>query len=218
MRIHPEGKPVIGWSLLVLAVLNGMLVLTAPTLAWAPLLLLSIFLAVFIVRFFRSPLRPVPPLAANQILTPADGTVVVVEEVDENEFFKDRRIQLSIFMSPLDVHLNRVPISGEVTYYKYHPGKYLVAWHPKASTDNEMATMVIKQNDQELLIRQIAGAMARRIVTYIKPLETVVQGAELGFIRFGSRVDILLPLTAEINVKVGQKVKGNVDVLATFRS
>jgi phosphatidylserine decarboxylase len=216
MRIHPEGKPVIGWSLLVLAVFNGMLVLTAPTLAWAPLLLISIFLAVFIVRFFRSPLRPVPPLTANQILSPADGTVVVVEEVDETEFFKDRRIQISIFMSPLNVHLNRVPISGEVTYYKYHPGKYLVAWHPKASTDNEMATMVIKQNDQELLIRQIAGAMARRIITYITPNQTVTQGAELGFIRFGSRVDVLLPLTADIQVKVGQKVKGNVDVLATF--
>ena len=216
MRIHAEGKPVIGWSVLVLAVLNAMLVLTAPTLAWAPLLLISILLAVFIVRFFRSPLRPVPPLTANQILTPADGTVVVVEEVDETEFFKDRRIQISIFMSPLDVHLNRVPISGEVTYYKYHPGKYLVAWNPKASTDNEMATMVIKQNDQELLIRQIAGAMARRIVTYIKTNQTVTQGAELGFIRFGSRVDVLLPLTADIQVKVGQKVKGNVDVLATF--
>jgi len=216
MRIHPEGKPIIGWSLLVLFVLNGMLVLTTPPLAWGPLLLVSVVLAIFIVRFFQNPLRPVPPLDADQVLSPADGTVVVIEEVDETEFFEDRRIQMSIFMSPLDVHLNRVPISGKVTYYKYHPGRYLVAWHPKASSDNEMATMVIKQEKHELLIRQIAGAMARRIVTYIAPGQTVSQGAELGFIRFGSRVDILLPLTSDIQVKVGQKVKGNVDVLATF--
>jgi len=216
MRIHAEGKPIIGWSVLVLFVLNGMLALSTPPLAWIPLLVVSVFLAAFIVHFFRSPLRPVPPLSANQVLTPADGKVVVIEEVEEPEFFQDRRIQLSIFMSPLDVHLNRIPISGEVTYYKYHPGRYLVAWHPKASTDNEMATLVIKQDQRELMVRQIAGAMARRIITYIKPGQTVTQGKELGFIRFGSRVDVLLPLTADIHVKVGQKVKGNVDVLATI--
>jgi phosphatidylserine decarboxylase len=144
------------------------------------------------------------------IVAPCDGTVVVIEEVQPDEYFKDKRLQLSIFMSPLNVHVNRNPVSGEVLYSQYHKGKYLVAWHPKSSTDNERHSVVYKHKEKELLVKQIAGALAKRIVNYVK------QGNEMGFIKFGSRVDLLLPLDAKINVKINQKVKGGVTVLARW--
>jgi len=167
--------------------------------------------------FFRSPLRPVFP-DENSILCPADGKIVVIEKTFEKEYFKDERWQVSVFMSPLNVHVNRYPINGLVTYLKYHPGKYLVAWHPKSSELNERASVVIKNSKgQEILVRQIAGAVARRIVTYAKEGLQIRQGEELGFIKFGSRADIFLPLDADIQVTLNQKVKGNVDVIALWK-
>jgi len=150
------------------------------------------------------------------IVAPCDGTVVVIEEVQPDEYFKEKRLQLSIFMSPLNVHVNRNPVSGEVLYSQYHKGKYLVAWHPKSSTDNERHSVVYKHRGKELLVKQIAGALAKRIVNYLKPGDVVKQGEEMGFIKFGSRVDLLLPLDTEIEVKINQKVKGGVTVLAKW--
>ena len=150
------------------------------------------------------------------VYVPADGKVVVIEETQETEYFNDRRIQISIFMSPLNVHVNRTPFSGEVKYYKYHPGKYLVAWHPKSSTENERSTVVFDNGKQEILLRQIAGAAARRIRTYVEAGQRMVQGQEFGFITFGSRVDVFLPLDADIKVSIGDAVRGNTDVLAVL--
>ncbi|MNN24536.1 phosphatidylserine decarboxylase [compost metagenome] len=151
------------------------------------------------------------------ILCPADGKVVVIEETEENEYFHDKRIQVSIFMSPVNVHVNRNPISGLVTFFKYHPGKFLVAWHPKSSTDNERTTVVVKDKaGREVLFRQIAGALARRIVWYVKEKDEVVQGNEFGFIKFGSRVDLFLPLGTEINVNIGDKVTGARTIIGKF--
>jgi phosphatidylserine decarboxylase len=167
-----------------------------------------------IVLFFRNPDRTLTP-DNHKVFAPADGKIVVIEEVDEIEYFHDRRIQVSIFMSPLNVHVNRYPVSGVITYTKYHPGKNLVAWHPKSSLLNERSTTVIKApGGQEILVRQIAGAVARRIVSYSKTGEQAVQGADLGFIKFGSRVDVFLPLDAKINVELEQSVKGNQTVIA----
>lgn len=168
----------------------------------------------FLLQFFRHPVRRVPVVDDRLFYAPADGQVVAIEEVDETEYFHDRRLQISIFMSPLNVHLNRVPVSGTVSYYKYHPGTYLVAWHPKASTDNEMATVGIRYAGGEILVRQIAGAMARRIRTYLKEGQVIKQGDELGFIRMGSRVDLILPLGVEVEVEIGQAVRNNTDVIA----
>ena len=151
------------------------------------------------------------------IYAPADGQVVVIEEAEEPEYFKEKKLQVSIFMSPLNVHVNRAAIGGTVQYAQYHPGKYLVAWHPKSSTENERTTVVIKNAKVEILLRQIAGAVARRIRYYVQPGQTLEQGEEFGFIKFGSRVDLFLPLDAELKVKIGQKVKGNVDVIAVCR-
>lgn len=155
------------------------------------------------------------PLNANHIIAPADGTVVVIEQVEEKEYFNDKRTQISIFMSPLNVHVNRYPVSGRVSYLKYHPGLYLVAWHPKSSTENERTTVVVKTaSGQEVLFRQIAGAVARRIKYYCKPGDDAVQGAEMGFIKFGSRVDILLPVGCKVTAKLNDKVKGGETVIA----
>jgi phosphatidylserine decarboxylase len=150
------------------------------------------------------------------VVCPADGKVVVIEEVVEEEYFKDKRIQVSIFMSPANVHVNRNPMSGEVLYSKYHKGKYLVAWHPKSSTENERHSVVIKNDRGEILIKQIAGALAKRIINYLNVGQSVSQGAEMGFIKFGSRVDVLLPVGTTVNVQLNQVVKGGVTVLATF--
>ncbi|AMC10581.1 phosphatidylserine decarboxylase [Lutibacter profundi] len=171
---------------------------------------------ILILQFFRNPKRNTI-LNDNTVIAPVDGKVVVIEEVFESEYFKDKRIQISIFMSPLNVHVTRYPISGNITFSKYHPGKYLVAWHPKASEENERTTIVIDNNViGKILYRQIAGAVARRIVNYAKINNQVTQGEDAGFIKFGSRVDLFLPLNAKINVKLNDKVKGGEQVIATL--
>ena len=169
---------------------------------------------IIVLQFFRNPKR-VTNVGDKNIVSPVDGKVVVIEEVFEPEYFKERRIQVSIFMSPINVHVTRYPIGGQVTYSKYHPGKYLVAWHPKSSTENERTSIVIKnENCGEILYRQIAGALAKRIINYAKESTYVNQGDDAGFIKFGSRVDLFLPLDTEINVSLNQKVKGAEDIIA----
>lgn len=152
----------------------------------------------------------------DAIIAPADGKVVTIEEVQADEYFTDRRIQVSIFMSPLNVHVNRNPVSGEIAYSQYHKGKYLVAWHPKSSTENERHSVVYRKDGKEILVKQIAGAVAKRIVNYLQPGQQVKQAEEMGFIKFGSRVDLLLPLDAKIHVKIGDKPLGGVTVIATW--
>jgi phosphatidylserine decarboxylase len=169
----------------------------------------------FIVSFFRIPSRT-HTIQENAIVAPADGKVVVIEEVQADEYFSDKRIQVSIFMSPLNVHVNRNPVSGEVVYSQYHPGKYLVAWHPKSSTENERHSVVYRKDGKEILVKQIAGALAKRICNYLKPGQQVNQTEEMGFIKFGSRVDLLLPLDAKIHCKIGDRPKGGVTVIATW--
>ncbi len=185
-----------------------------PILGWIIAIGIS-GLLIFILSFFRIPFRSYTE-GEDVIVAPCDGTVVVIEEVEADEYFKDKRLQLSIFMSPLNVHVNRNPVSGEVLYSEYHKGKYLVAWHPKSSTDNERHSVVYRQGDREMLVKQIAGALAKRIVNYLKPGDQVKQGGEMGFIKFGSRVDLLLPLDTELEVKMGQKVKGGVTILGRW--
>lgn len=173
-----------------------------------------LFFLIIVLQFFRNPVR-VTSLNENHIIAPVDGKVVVIEEVEEPEYFKDKRLQVSIFMSPLNVHVTRYLMSGIVKYSKYHPGKFLVAWHPKASTDNERTTVVVENNTfGEVLYRQIAGALAKRIVNYAKVGDEAVQGTDAGFIKFGSRVDVYLPIGTKINVKIGDKVKGGIRVIA----
>ena len=174
-----------------------------------------LILLVAILQFFRNPKRTTI-LNDAHIIAPVDGKVVVIEEVYEKEYFKDKRIQVSIFMSPINVHVTRYALGGVVKYSKYHPGKYLVAWHPKASEENERTTIVIENPTYgQVLYRQIAGAMAKRIVNYAKVGETVVQGSDAGFIKFGSRVDLFLPLDSELKIKLHQKVKGGIDIIAS---
>jgi phosphatidylserine decarboxylase len=211
--LHREGFATLTISLLVLGLLNFLAIKFLPILQpW--LALLSIVLYGVILQFFRNPTRIVPKTDANALYAPADGQVVVLEETQEDEYFQGKRLMLSIFMSPFNVHANRVPIDGKVLYAKYHPGKYLVAWHPKSSTENERTSIVIDSGKGPILLRQVAGALARRIVYYLKEGQQVVQGEELGFIKFGSRVDIYLPLDAVVKVQIGQKVRGNLDVIA----
>ncbi len=178
----------------------------------------SIVLFLLIVQFFRNPKRNTS-LNDKHVIAPVDGKVVVIEEVYEKEYFKDKRIQISVFMSPINVHVTRHPIGGNVTYSKYHPGKFLVAWHPKSSEENERTTVVVKNDSVgEILYRQIAGAMAKRIVNYAEVGSEVVQGSDSGFIKFGSRVDVFLPLGTEVKVEINQKVKGGISVLADIAS
>ncbi len=215
MRIHREGL------LTILVVLAVLLALNLFLTTWLPgsqpwLAIGSIGFFAFILQFFRNPKRPIPLLDERLVYSPADGKVVVIEVVEETEYFKEPRKMVSVFMSPFNVHANRVPFSGKIVHSVYHPGKYLVAWHPKASTENERTTVVVQGQHGTVLVRQIAGAVARRIVNYLKTGDTVKQGQELGFIKFGSRADIFLPLDAEVQVKIGQTVKGNIDVLATL--
>jgi phosphatidylserine decarboxylase len=180
--------------------------------------LLALALFVLVLQFFRHPARPVPRLDDTLLYAPADGKVVVVEQTIEQEYFKEPRLQVSIFMSPLNVHVNRTPVSGEVVYAKYHPGRYLFAWNPKSSTDNERTTLVLRTTGgTEILLRQIAGALARRIVCYPLLGERLSQGAEFGFIKFGSRVDIFLPLETELQVRIGDVVKANRTVIGKIR-
>ncbi len=218
MKFHKEGVPSLIITIIVIAVINFLTHYFAPC---TPIILcvgyiLSAFLLITILQFFRSPNRNII-LNDNHIIAPADGKVVVIEEVIEAEYFKDKRIQVSIFMSPVNVHVNRYPLSGIVKYSKYHPGLFLVAWHPKSSTDNERTTIVVEhKNGESVLFRQIAGALARRIVNNAKEGDLAQQGEEFGFIKFGSRVDLLLPLTAKIKVKLEQTVKGRQTVIAMF--
>ncbi|MCH8903747.1 MAG: phosphatidylserine decarboxylase family protein [Bacteroidetes bacterium] len=175
--------------------------------------LITINMVILILIFFRNPLRTFP-LNESHILSPADGKVVVIEEVEETEYFNDKRRVISIFMSPLNVHSNRYPIGGETKYVKYHKGKYLVAWHPKSSLENERNTVVVKNENFEILFRQIAGWMARRIISYARVGEKAEQSQDMGFIRFGSRVDIYLPLSVRVRVSLGDQVRGGMTVIA----
>jgi len=218
MTIHKEGYTSIALTILFIAILNAVIHFYWPEnvpLRWFAYIL-SALLFVIILQFFRSPKRKINE-DETHVLCPADGKVVVIEETEETEYFKDKRIQISVFMSPVNVHVNRNPITGVVKYFKYHPGKYLVAWHPKSSTENERTTIVTENSAGiPVLFRQIAGALARRIVWYVKEGDKVKQGEQFGFIKFGSRVDIFVPLGTEINVAIGEVVKGGKTVLATF--
>jgi phosphatidylserine decarboxylase len=216
MRIHREGYGIILGSTLFLVIVNGLLTyFNAPILAQQISLSISLVFYLLVVQFFRDPQRTTPQ-GENLIIAPADGKVVVIEEVTEPEYFNGTRKQVSIFMSPINVHVNRVPVSGEVVYSEYHPGKYLVAWHPKSSTENERTTVVIKNNRGEILFRQIAGALAKRIVNYAKPGSKYQMGQEYGFIKFGSRIDLFLPLDAEITVNLNEKTIGGETIIAKW--
>jgi phosphatidylserine decarboxylase len=216
MAIHKEGYKILAVGFIILLVLNiiAAIIWSDNSLVKWIFLFSSVLLFIFILFFFRLPARNLEP-DPGLIYAPADGKVVVIEETFENEYFKDTRLQISIFMSPFNMHSNRYPVSGHVKYVNYHSGNYMVAWHPKSSELNERSTIVIEtEKGTEILIRQIAGAVARRIVTYAKKGQTVTQGDELGFIKFGSRVDIFLPLGTEIEVPILQQVKANKSIIA----
>ncbi|HEY8399292.1 MAG TPA: phosphatidylserine decarboxylase family protein [Flavihumibacter sp.] len=218
MTIHKEGYKSIAIATLVFVLLNLLsfffISASAPVVSWIIFVVL-LGLLLFIISFFRIPNRNMT-YGDNLLICPADGKVVVIEEVVDEEYFLDKRLQVSIFMSPANVHVNRNPMSGEVLYSKYHKGKFLVAWHPKSSTENERHSVVLQSGNTQILVKQIAGALAKRIVNYLKPGMQVKQNEELGFIKFGSRVDILLPVGTKVNVQLNQAVKGGVDVLATL--
>ena len=216
MTIHKEGYKIIAWSTILFCAINILsfyiFSLHSPLVSWF-IFLVSFILLVLVISFFRIPRRNYT-LGDDVIVAPADGKIVAIEEIQADEYFTDRRIQVSIFMSPLNVHVNRNPVSGEVIYSQYHKGKYLVAWHPKSSTDNERHTVVYKKNEKEILVKQIAGALAKRIVNYLQPGQKVEQAAEMGFIKFGSRVDLVLPLNVKLKVRIGESAKGGVTVIA----
>jgi len=213
LRIHREGKTILTTFALILIIINSVILYFAPV-ALAFSSVVSIILFLLVLQFFRNPVRQIHTADDNIVYAPADGKVVVIEETHEGEYFKDKRLQVSIFMSPVNVHVNRNPISGIVSYFKYHPGKYLVAWHPKSSTENERTTTVINNGETEILMRQIAGAVAKRIVNYLSVGEEVEQGKDMGFIKFGSRVDLFLPLGTKLDVSLNEKVKGNKTIIA----
>ena len=218
MIIHREGYKTIAITALIFGLLNvASFSFLSASLPWLAMVVfvVTLFLFLFIISFFRIPNRELT-INDNQVICPADGKVVVIEEVTEVEYFKDRRIQVSIFMSPANVHVNRNPVTGEVVYNQYHKGKYLVAWHPKSSTENERWSVVTRNSHGEILYKQIAGALAKRICNYTEVGQKIIQGDEYGFIKFGSRVDVLLPLNAQINVQLNQVVKGGVTVLASW--
>ena len=216
MSIHKEGYKILGFGFITLLIINvivNIIWVDFDLVKWA-FIICSLMLYIFLLFFFRWPGRDLEP-DHGLIYSPADGKVVVIEETIEKEYFKDNRLQISIFMSPFNVHSNRYPVSGRIKYVRYHPGNYMVAWHPKSSELNERSTIVIETKDgTEILIRQIAGAVARRIVTYAKENQDVLQGDELGFIKFGSRVDIFLPVGTEIEVPILQQVKANKSIIA----
>lgn len=219
-RLHEEGTKAILITLAVVAVVAFIVNWFWPVQAWWHYLLYSFFLLalVLVVRFFRVPIWRKTTLAENAVLAPADGVIAANEVVMEDEYFHDKRRQVSIFMSIYNVHINFFPFDAEVTYYKYHPGKFLVAFNPKSSSDNEHNTIVLKDaKGREILVRQIAGFVARRIVCDLKPGDKAVAGEELGMIRFGSRVDVFLPLDAEISMKIGEKTIGKETVLARLK-
>lgn len=216
MTLHKEGKATIGIAVLLFIIINALswyFLFAGYPVIFILLLLITAVVLFLIFFFFRIPAREYK-ITENAVVAPCDGKVVVIEEVQPDEYFKDRRIQVSIFMSPLNVHANINPVSGEVVYNKYHKGKYLVAWHPKSSTENERHTNVFRSNGKEVLTKQIAGALAKRIVNYNEEGKQVQQGTEMGFIKFGSRVDLLLPLDANIKVKIGDTTTGGITVVA----
>ncbi|MGE5108717.1 MAG: phosphatidylserine decarboxylase family protein [Sphingobacteriales bacterium] len=218
MTIHKEGYQSVAISGLIFVVINliSFYFFSGDMPAWSwVIFFVTLGLLLFIISFFRIPNRQLT-INENQIIAPADGKVVVIEEITDEEYFKTKRIQVSVFMSPANVHVNRASVAGEVLYSQYHKGKYLVAWNPKSSTENERHSVVIRSSKGEILIKQIAGALAKRIVNYLQVGRKVAQGEEMGFIKFGSRVDVLLPTDAKVNVKLNEKVKGGVTVLATF--
>jgi len=216
MSIHKEGYKILFFGFLLLLALN-----IVVEIFWADLILFkwaflifSLLFYVFILFFFRLPMRTLQPVH-DLVYSPADGKVVVIEETEEMEYFKDNRLQVSIFMSPFNMHSNRYPVSGKIKYVSYNPGKNMVAWHPKSSEFNERSSIVIETHDGvEILVRQIAGAVARRIVTYAKKDQDILQGDELGFIKFGSRVDIFLPVGTEIEIPILQHVRANKSIIA----
>ncbi len=212
--IHKEGTPTIILTLLFICILNAVIYFLGcgEVLKWIGYIV-SVLLLYIVLQFFRNPSRKTTKNDSH-IISPADGKVVVIEEVMEEEYFHDKRLQVSIFMSPFNVHVNRYPMNGAISYYKYHPGKYLVAWHPKSSTENERTTVVVKNSKSEILFRQIAGALARRIVFYGKQNDTVEQGSQCGFIKFGSRVDLFFPIGTKLNVKLNDVVTGGESVIA----
>ena len=212
-RIHREGYSLLAISAIVLIALNFAINQLLPIAFW-PVFFLSLILYAIILQFFRNPVRSIEVTDNHLVYAPADGKVCVIEETIENEYFKGKRLQVSIFMSPFNVHVNRNPVSGKVQYFRYHKGKYLVAWHPKSSTENERTTVVYSMGNAEILMRQIAGALAKRIKWYIKEGQEVKQGGEMGFIKFGSRVDLYLPLDAKVEVKMDEMVKGNKTIIA----
>lgn len=218
MKVHKEGYKTLIYSIIILGTLSlfAYYYLGDYTFVKTTIYIFSIVFFLLILQFFRHPRRMINE-GEKTVLSPADGKVVVIEEVQEEEYFKDKRIQVSVFMSPVNVHINWFPISGVVKYAKYHPGKYLVAWHPKSSTHNERTTIVVEHPSRRtVLMRQIAGALARRIVYYCKEDDIVAQGDAMGFIKFGSRVDLLLPPDAKIQVNLNDKVKGGKTIIATF--
>jgi phosphatidylserine decarboxylase len=218
MTIHREGYKSIAIGTLIFGAINmAVFYFFSASLLWlcTAVFIITLGLLLFLVSFFRIPKRTLT-INDNCIIAPADGKVVVIEETVDVEYFKDKRLQISVFMSPANVHVNRNPISGEVVYNQYHKGKYLVAWHPKSSTDNERHSVVIRKGSREVLVKQIAGALAKRIVNYLQVGQQVKQTEEMGFIKFGSRVDLLLPVGTTVNVELNQVVKGGVTVIATF--
>jgi phosphatidylserine decarboxylase len=216
MTIHREGRTLLFVLLIVLFVLNWAVYYFFPlnALAQNGAILVSVIFYLLILQFFRNPIFSITK-DEKTVIAPADGKVVVIEEAEETEYLKGRRKQISIFMSPVNVHVNRMPVGGTISYCRYHKGKYLVAWHPKSSTENERTTVAVKmKTGTEVLFRQIAGALARRIKYYVKEGDTLEQGQEFGFIKFGSRVDIFLPLDAKVTVKIGDVTKGGRTVIA----
>ena len=218
MTIHREGYQSIGIGTLIFGAINFgcfyFFSASLPALCWV-IFFATLFLLLFLVSFFRVPNRTLT-INENAVVAPADGKVVVIEEITDIEYFKTKRLQVSIFMSPANVHVNRNPVSGQVVYNQYHKGKYLVAWNPKSSTENERHSVVIKKDTTEILVKQIAGALAKRIVNYLQVGQKVEQTDEMGFIKFGSRVDLLLPVGTKINVELNQVVQGGVTIIATL--
>ncbi len=218
MTIHREGYQSIAIATLIFGAVNFafsyFFSASLPVLCWV-VFFGTLFLLLFLISFFRIPNRTLT-INNNAVVAPCDGKVVVIEETIDEEYFKGKILQVSIFMSPANVHVNRNPVTGEVVYNQYHKGKYLVAWNPKSSTENERHSIVIKKDNTQILVKQIAGALAKRIVNYLQVGQRVQQADELGFIKFGSRVDLLLPLGTKINVGLNQVVQGGVTVIATL--
>jgi phosphatidylserine decarboxylase len=218
MTIHREGFKTIAIGTLIFGAINmSVYFFFSASLMWLCniVFIITLGLLLFLISFFRIPNRKLT-INENAIVAPADGKVVVIEETTDVEYFKDKRLQVSIFMSPANVHVNRNPISGDVVYNQYHKGKFLVAWHPKSSTENERHSVVIRKGNTEVLVKQIAGALAKRIVNYLQVGQKVNQTDEMGFIKFGSRVDLILPVGTKVNVSLNEVVKGGVTVIATL--